>query len=374
MAQAYSAGLTVTENIVLNKERILPLKGNVLVKKGDKVKADDFVAETFLPGKVVPMKLANSLGVQPSMINEYLLVKQGDVIKKGQVLAQTKGFFGLFKSVAKSPLDGEFESVSAHTGQALLREPRIPIQIKAFIDGIIVDVIPEEGVVIENRSAYVQGIFGLGNETTGTIKMLVKSPDQVAKPTDITPDCKGKLIVVGAMCQLNLIEKAREVGVAGIITGGIDDQDIKKLLGYDIGVAITGHEEIGLTVVVTEGFGKINMARKTFELLSKFEGKKASIHGRTQIRAGVIRPEIIIPLEFDEDELVAEKPKMSTLEIGGMIRIIRQPNFGKIGRITKLPESLVVVESETKVRILEAELEDGQQITVPRANVEVIEL
>lgn len=374
MAQAYSAGLTVTENIVLKKERILPLKGKVLVKKGDKVKAEDFVAETFLPGKVMPMKLSNALGVLPAALKEHLKVKPGDTIKKGQILAQTKGFLGMFKSTARSPLDGEFESVSAHTGQALLREPRIPIQVRAFIDGIVVDVIPEEGVVIENKSAYVQGIFGLGNETTGTIKMLVSAPDETVKATDITAECKDKLIVVGSKCDLTAIEKAKEVGVKGVITGGISDDDIKKMLGYDIGVAITGHEEIGLTIVVTEGFGDIAMAKKTFGLLKKFAGKKASIHGRTQIRAGVIRPEIIIPLDFQEDELVVEEAKMSTLEIGGMIRIIREPNFGKIGKITKLPEPLVVVESETKVRILEAELEDGQKVTVPRANVEVIEV
>ena len=35
MGQAYSAGLTVTDNIILRKERILPLKGQVVVKKGD---------------------------------------------------------------------------------------------------------------------------------------------------------------------------------------------------------------------------------------------------------------------------------------------------------------------------------------------------
>ena len=100
----------------------------------------------------------------------------------------------------------------------------------------------------------------------------------------------------------------------------------------------------------------------------------ASVHGMTQIRAGVIRPEIIIPLEFDEKELKDVTAKVSTLEIGGLIRIIRQPNFGKIGRITALPEQLFIVESETKVRILEAELDDGTKVTLPRANVEVIEV
>jgi hypothetical protein len=175
------------------------------------------------------------------------------------------------------------------------------------------------------------------------------------------------------MCPLAVIKKAQEKGVAGIITGGIDDQDLKTLLGYNIGVAITGHEEIGLTIFTTEGFGKIDMAEKTYELLKSFEGHKASMHGKTQIRAGVMRPEIIIALPIEGEELIAEEPKMATLEIGTTVRIIRQPNFGKIATITALPEELTSVESETLVRILEAQLEDGTRVTIPRANVEVIE-
>ncbi len=373
MAQAYSPGLTVTDNIVLKKERILPLKGTVLVKKGDKVKAEDLIAETLLPGKVVPFNLSNKLGVTPPMHMQYVKVKAGDNIKKGDMIAQTNGFLGLFKTTVKSPLDGEIENISKITGQVLLREPRIPVQVKAFLDGLIVDVIPEEGVIVENKSAYVQGIFGIGGEITGEIKILASAPDEVVSAAKIDDRCKGKIIVCGAMIEYDFIKKAIEKGVNGIISGGIDDNDLKKLLGYNIGVAITGHENIGLTIVATEGFGKINMAKKTFELLKRFEGHKSSIHGKTQIRAGVMRPEIIIPLEFKEDELQEPEAKMSLLEIGTTIRVIRQPNFGVIGKVTGLPEKLTSVESETMVRILEAELENGQKVTIPRANVEVIE-
>ncbi len=376
MAQAYSAGLTVTENIVLKKDRILPLKGEVTVKKGDRVKADDIVANTSLPGNVVPYKIANKLGVTPQMLGNYLKVKVGDKIHKGQVLAETKGLFGTgwFKASVKSPIDGEVESVSPATGNAVLREPRIPVEIKAFMDGLVTEVIPDEGVIIENRSAYIQGIFGLAGETNGEIKMLAKTPDDHLDPASITPDCKGKVIVAGALCSLAAIKKAAEIGVAAIISGGVDDQDLKKLLGYDIGVAITGHEKIGVTLVVTEGFGPITMAKNTFELLQKFEGHKASVHGFTQIRAGVMRPEVIIPLPMKEgEELVVKDAEMASLEIGSLIRVIRQPDFGEIGRITELPEPLTKVESETLVRVLKAKLNNGKDVLIPRANVEVIE-
>lgn len=353
----------------------MPLKGKVLVTKGTKVKSDDVVAETHLPGKVLPFNLANKLGVTPSQLEKYIKIKIGDQITKKTILAENAGFLGLgiFKSIVHSPIEGEVENISAVTGQVLMREPRIPVQVKAFIDGIVTEVIPEEGVVIENKSAYIQGIFGIGDETTGELKMLATTPDDELDAGSIDDSCRDKIIVAGSFIPYHVIDIAIKHGVKAIITGGIDDQDIKKLLGYDIGVAITGHEKIGLTIVCTEGFGKITMAKKTFNLLKKFDGHKASVHGHTQIRAGVIRPEIIIPLDFKEDELVSTKATLPVLEIGTLIRIIRNPHFGSIAKVTNLPEELKKVESETLVRILEAEFEDGTRILLPRANVEVIE-
>jgi len=339
------------------------------------VKAEDVVAETLLPGKVVPYNLANKLGVTPAQLSVYIKIKPGQQITKDTILAENKGLFGLgfFKSEVRSPCDGEVENISAVTGQVLLREPRIPVQVKAFMDGMVTKVIPNEGVIIENKSAYIQGIFGIGDETVGELKMLAETPDDELDSAKIDESCRGKIIVAGAFVRYHTIDVARKFGVKAIITGGIDDQDLKKLIGYDIGVAITGHEKVGLTIVCTEGFGKITMAQKTFDLLKSFSGKKTSIHGHTQIRAGVIRPEIIIPLDFEESELISKEAAMPILEPGTLIRIIRQPHFGRIAKVISLPEELTKVESETLVRILVAEFEDGTQLSMPRANVEVIE-
>ncbi|HEX37660.1 MAG TPA: hypothetical protein ENG70_02215 [Candidatus Cloacimonetes bacterium] len=373
MAQAYTPGLTITKSIILKKDRILPLKGEVVVKVGDKVKAEDVVAKTDLPGDVQPINIGNKLGIPPSEVEPSMLKKAGEKIKKDEIIAQTKSFFGLFRSSVKSPITGTIENISSITGQVLLREPPVPIDVKAFIEGVVTKVYEEEGVQIENKSAYIQGIFGIGGEITGEIKVLVDAPDAELMPEQIDNSCTGKIIVGGSMVRLAAIKKAIQVNAKGIVVGGIDDQDLKDLLGFDIGVAITGHEEIGLTLVLTEGFGPIKMATKTFDILKQFEGYKASMHGKTQIRAGVMRPEIIIPIPFKEAEL-KEKPKsFSGLKIGSIVRIIREPHFGEICTVTALPEELVVVESETKVRVLKAKMEDGIEVTIPRANVEAIE-
>ena len=51
MAHAYTPGLRVSDFTVLEKDRKLPLLGEVLVKPGDKVDHDQVVARTALPGE-----------------------------------------------------------------------------------------------------------------------------------------------------------------------------------------------------------------------------------------------------------------------------------------------------------------------------------
>ena len=71
--------------------------------------------------------------------------------------------------------------------------------------------------------------------------------------------------------------------------GGIVEKELIELLGYEIGVAITGDEAVGFTLVLTEGFGEIEMAQKTFELLKSLEGRDGSING-AQATAGQCAP------------------------------------------------------------------------------------
>jgi transcription antitermination factor NusG len=143
-------------------------------------------------------------------------------------------------------------------------------------------------------------------------------------------------------------------------------------LGYELGVAITGHEDIATTLILTEGFGEIAMARRTFDLLAENEGKQASVSGATQIRAGVIRPEVIIPSD-GAATLHQRKTEVKGLETGDIVRIIREPHFGKLGSVVALPPELQELETGAKVRVLELELESGERVILPRANIEAIE-
>jgi hypothetical protein len=374
LAHAYTPGLKVLAHTVLTKERRLPLPGDILVNKNDKVEGNQVVARTNLPGNVQTLNVAGLLGILPDEIEEAMLKKAGDTIEKNEVLAQSKGFFGLFKSQVKSPIKGIIESVSKITGQLILREPPIPVEVIAYIDGQVTDIIENEGVIIKTSGSFIQGIFGIGGETIGELAMAAKDPDEVLSAKEINEEFKDKIIIGGSIVTYEALEQARNVGVKGIVIGGIEDQDLKRFMGYDIGVAITGSEQVGLTLVVTEGFGKMRMADRTFQLLKSLAGKKSSINGATQIRAGVMRPEVIVPLEkTPESKKTADLSRGSGLEVGMAVRIIREPHFGAIGKVVSLPVDLQKIETEALVRVLEVELADKQIIALPRANVEIIE-
>lgn len=376
MAHAYTPGLRVTPWTTIRKERRLPLSGEVLVSKGAVVKAEQIVARTELPGNVQPVKAASILGQHQSDLLEYMVKKEGETVQKGEIIATAKSFFGVFKSHCYSPCDGTIESISTVTGQVIIREPPIPVQVDAYIDGQVVGVIPKEGVFVETQGSFIQGIFGVGGEVTGVIRVAVSSPEEELTEKHLEGDVAGTVLVGGSLVREATLRLAAQKKVSAVVVGGLDAEDLQRFLGYDLGVAITGSEQLGVTLVVTEGFGRMTMAERTFELLGQHVGRKCSINGATQIRAGVMRPEVVVPLISADAGGVSQQGAFDMtagLQVGSPVRVIRAPYFGMLGEVTQLPSELTTVESEAKVRVLKVRFRDNREGVVPRANVEMIE-
>ncbi len=370
MSKSYTPGLKVLKHSKVNKERLLPLKGNVHVKINNKVESDTIVASTEIPGNVQMLNMVNKLNIDPKQVIDCMLLNVNDYVKKGQIIAQNKGLFGLFKTEVASPIDGQIINISKVTGQVVISEKPSPIEVDAYIPGKIDKVYDNEGVIVNSKGTFIQGIIGIGGEKKGIIKLLIDEPNQKLDSSLIDSSLKDNIIVCGSYIDYEIYQKAKKYGVKGIICGGVDYNTVSKILGYSLGVAITGTEDT-TTLIITEGFGSINMALKTFNLLKENDGKKASINGATQIRAGVLRPEIFIKSEdskkskdFSEEDLIISE--------GSVVRIIREPYFGQLGKIISLPFELVEMKSETKVRVAEVEFDNKRREIIPRANLEVI--
>ena len=215
MAHSYTPGLKVTANTKIRRERKLPLPGDVLVKVGDRVTASTIVARTQLPGNVQAVNAANLLGVLPEDVEECLTKPIGSKVEKEEVFAESKSFFGLFRSKCHAPVKGSIESVSKVTGQVLLREEPIPVEVDAYVDGTVVEVHPRSGVTVETQGAFIQGIFGVGGETCGELHVCVSTPAEPLEERAIDASSRGKVAVGGAYVTTAVLRKAIALGVTG---------------------------------------------------------------------------------------------------------------------------------------------------------------
>ncbi|MBT4035857.1 MAG: hypothetical protein HOB84_09835 [Candidatus Marinimicrobia bacterium] len=373
MAHSYTPGLKVLHETKVRKDRILPLKGDVVVEVKASVTPDDIVARTHLPGNVQMMNVGNILNIDPTDVEALMLKPVGSEFAKGEMIAETNGLFGFFKSNVKAPINCTLESISSITGQVVLRDAPIPVEVDAYIRGVVAEVVPEEGVIIETEAVFIQGIFGIGGESRGELVVVTDSREDELTADMIKPEHAGKVLVGGSFISLAAYKKALSMKVAGVVVGGFNYFDLEEILGYTLGVAITGSEDLVTSLVLTEGYGEIRMGSRTFDLLKQHHGKFTSINGATQIRAGVIRPEIVIPLNPEDIKGDVHAIQINEgIQPGSLVRVIRAPHFGRIGTVVSLPPELQKMESETMVRVAEIKIDD-QVMVIPRANLEMVE-
>ncbi len=368
MTRVSTTGLTVSPCLRLRRSRVLPVAGEVLVEMGQVVEATQPVARAMLPGAVVPVNAATTLGVPVVELKDKMVVATGDSIVCGQVLARSRSFFGWFDHAVEAPVDGTVESISAFTGQIMVRAAPQPLEVTAYLPGKVVEILPQNGVTIESEVALIQGIFGIGKEQLGPLIDLGQTGNGDLSAAQITEAHRDAIVLGRRSIDFEAMKKMIDQGVRGAVVASVDGGEVTRLIGRELNIAATGDEVIDFTLIITEGFGELMMSRNTYQLLAGMNGRQVSINGTTQIRAGVIRPEVIGPPRTEQGERPAATDKQSS-----RVRIVRGEHFGALGHIEGMPETPVTVSSGVTTRVVEVALDDGRRVTVPRPNVEQLD-
>lgn len=374
MPHGFTPALQLFQRTAVRKRRELPVAGRTLVAVGSKVTFSQIVAEALLPGELHIMRVAEKMGIEPFEVVKGLRIGEGQEVEEGALLCEHSGLLGLFKSRFKAPVAGKIEFITQHSGHVGIRMAPQAIKLSAFISGIVVGLSVDRAVEIESEAALIQGIFGVGGERNGKLKMLDVPRGRVVEENDIPADAAGCVLVGGTRPSLGALRKASAIGAAGLISGGLDDRALAGYLDYDLGIALTGDEDIPLTLIATEGFGALPISERVLGVLGGLEGQFASINGATQVRAGAVRPEIIVCYE-DRVAARIDTPELSRdlgLGVGSRVRIIRVPYFGLFGQVVEMPVAAERIETGAMTRVLKARLEDGRIVSVPRANVELV--
>ena len=83
------------------------------------------------------------------------------------------------------------------------------IRDSAYIEGVVEEVLPREGVVVLTEGAFIQGIFGVGGETNGVVRVAVESPSDVLEASHIKSDDADKVLVGGSLVTACLLYTSR---------------------------------------------------------------------------------------------------------------------------------------------------------------------
>ena len=182
----------------------------------------------------------------------------------------------------KAPVTGIVRNIDLDKGTVTIQYDFNPLRTHAFVRGSVKEVLPGYEALIEARGHRLTGRIGFGHEHWGELA-----------PWE-TEDKEGKVLFLNGEVTLAHLRACQEKNVRGLVAPAMDLSDWRTFFGEELGSAITGDENLGFTLLITRGFGKGSFGKETRAFLEKHTGEMTSISGRTQIRAGVIRPFLLI--------------------------------------------------------------------------------
>jgi hypothetical protein len=388
----------------------------VLVRQGQRVDPSDAVAEATLTPEHLVLDIAKGLALPRDRADEQIQRKAGEQVSEGDVLA---GPVGITRRVVRAPRAGRV--LIAGNGQMLLQVESRPFQLRAGIPGIVVGLILERGVVIENKGALVQGVWGNGRIDYGSLHVLASRPDHALSPDQLDASLRGAVVFAGYCDQAEVLKTAAEAPLKGLI--------LSSMASALIPVAA----RMPYPIVLIEGFGLLPMNSAAFNLLVSNDRREVALNAEPWDRFTNRRPEVFIPLPAGESRPAEESPPTpldkggeeprgrlgkrggespratlsvaarfgkrgeesppAPLDKGGAeprgrlgkggeeivefavdqrVRVVRAPHKSQIGTIANLLPGTQVFPSGVQGQAAEVRLEDGNKVILPLANLEVL--
>lgn len=376
MKQFANFQLRVHSNVVIRVRRFLRGKGGLNVAVGQVVSPDEIIGNATISSGFRTLNLSQLLSVAPAEVERYLNRKVGQRIYKGELLAFKKGSLLGGQKVVTSPTDGVLDFLNPKTGE--LRMSFLPKQadLPAGVYGIVEQVDSRRGfVVIRTQASTIHGRFGSGRPRDGILHILNKK-DSLITNSSITAKYDEHVLVGGSLFFKDAISAAISSGVSGIITGGINAKDYKAMGGGRLIFPRKLETDIGVSIVVCEGFGSIPIGDDIFGILSEYQGRFVSIDGnRAQILLPSFQSSSLTKVKntrlpnLPEEGAVEEKEV--EVKIGLKVRVVGNSYPGEQGEIIAINQSPTLLPSGIRTYLVTI-AGVRRKIQVPVANIEVI--
>ncbi len=336
----------------IQRERMLPVPGRVVARKGQKINPSDVVAEAVISPEHLLLDVGRGLGLAPDEADQFIKVQAGDQVDTDDVIAERGA---VARRIIRCPKPGKV--VVAGGGQVLLEVGSKPFELKAGLSGTVVELFPDRGVLIETTGALVQGVWGNGGVDFGLLTVQAKSPKDELKADRLDVSMRGSVVLGGYCEDVEVINQLDYLPLRGLILASMSPALIPHAL------------KVNCPVMVLEGFGRLPMNTVAFKLLSTSDRRDVSIHAVRWDHLAATRPEVVIPLPASTSnppvEIVHFKP-------GQPVHILRAPYRGAVGELERLLPEPVTLPNGLSVMAAEVKLETNEKVLVPLANMEVL--
>lgn len=331
----------------------LPVGATPMVEVGHRVEPAEVLATRRAPRGGISVAVAAPLRRSPADAAKCLLALPGATLDAGSILAQDDRGRQVRVGEACILLGYDLDDGSAMIAPLSGSEP-----VLGHVRGEVVSL---ESNAIELRiaGALVTGVGGSGNAVHGELHVAVHEPGDELRASAIDVGATGRIIVGGSRASAETLTRARAMGVAGIVLGGILDKELRDFEATQLRRREIGGVRGDFAVILLEGFGKVGFDPGLFAWFRTHEGRMASLFGETArlyvYDAGP--PPARRALPRPGDRVIAHR-RPHAGQGGELVRVIDRPYAFASG----------VVGGAALVRF-----EDGHTAVVPVANLEATE-
>ncbi|MDP2873112.1 MAG: hypothetical protein Q8P31_11325 [Bacillota bacterium] len=348
----------------------------VLVRAGERVRPDTVVGATKSGTRVVRLPLE---GEETAAM--MVLKRPGESLRRGEPLLQRPSWLGLACTEYVSPVDGYVEEILLAQRAVLIREHTA--QVSAGVEGVVLDVLPDRGVLLRFDGTVIRFFAGWGPPVAGELAAGAEllAPADAARA--VRDEHRGKILWAYSRISAEAILEAVRVGAAGLIGGSVGASELSGAMAQIR--RRTGRERIPLTLLISEGFGSAPMSLEVRRSLASAVGHTVYLDAGGPGGLEWTRdPEVTFsspvcggaapagpaggPSGPGQPEPTAQWLAAPPAR-GELVRVIDVENFGAVGRIVS-EVSTVPLATGVTCPVVAVELGDGTRVKVPVISVE----
>ena len=331
----------------------LPVDATPLVEAGHAVEPAEVLATRRPPGEGRPIGVAAALRRSAAAAAECLRVRPGTALEAGEILAAD----GRGREV-RVPDDCLFLGYDPVDGSALVAPLLDTEAIIGHVRGTVTRVAPDS-IEIRVAGARVAGVGGSGGAVHGELRVAVHGPGDELRASAIDVGTTGRILVGGSRASAETLTRARAMGVAGIVLGGVLDKELRDFEATQLRRREIGGERGDFAILLVEGFGKVGLDPDLFAWFTAHDGRVASLFGSS----GAL-------YVYDADPPPARR---ALPRPGDRVIAHRRPHAGMSGELLRVMRGLHATPAGIVARSGVVRFDDGLTAAVPLAHLEAAE-